>query len=274
MVVPLTAYFDASGTEPDRPVWAIGGWIAEVDQWTQLKKDWRRMLDEAPFRPDVKYEDRIFHAAELESIVGRYSGWTKDEKQEFQNRAYGIIEDYQLVPVASAVVKGDFEALKIRFERFPHGHGGNYFLHTFHDVMKNVHNWLDTQRWEVNVHYIFESGQLGDGAIQDELRRISNDPIERKLYRLRDWSFAGKELLPLQTADVWAYESYKQMVNRNLSGSLRDVRYPYRRLARSDFEKYQTYYNRENLLELLKTYRELEQKEGRSGDKSSSDGDP
>jgi hypothetical protein len=255
MVIPLTAYFDASGTGPDKPVWAIGGWIADVDQWCRVKRDWRQMIDEAPFSQKVKPKDRIFHATDLESQVGIYSGWSKEQKEAFQNRAYSIIKDYQLFPFSSAIVKTDFEALKLHFDRLPEGHAGNFFIWTFHHVMSRVCKWLEAQNKEVSIHYIFERGQLGDGEIQNSLRRMASDPKERDLYRLRDWTFAGKEILPLQTADVWAYESCKQMENQHLSGALRPVRYPWKRLYRAEFAPYQTYFNRENLLPLLAEYK-------------------
>ena len=94
--------------------------------------------------------------------------------------------------------------------------------------------------------------------IQDALRRIKRDPRERAFHRLRDWSFGGKEILPLQVADLWAYESYKHMLNRIVSGPLRKVRYPYERLYRLRHEKYQTYWDRENLAALLELYKTLD----------------
>lgn len=259
LIVPLTAHFDASGTEPQHLVWAIGGWIAETDQWIHVNREWARMLKETRFRPDVK--ERIFHAADLESLAGIYSDWTQDEKREFQDRAYQIIQDYQLFPIASAVIKADFEALKIRLVNLKERHGSNYFVHTFHAVMTNVRHWLDAQRYEASVHYVFEAGDVGEPAIQEILRRIFNDPDERKLFRMSGWTFTGKECLPLQTADIWAYESYKQMMNRIVTGPMREVRYPYRRLYRDRFRTYQTYWDRENLAELVEKYREIEEQQ-------------
>ncbi len=259
MIVQLAVYFDGSGTAPEHPVWAIGGWIAEVDQWTQFCREWHAMIENAPFRDGVK---RMFHAADLESLKGIYSDWTQDQKQTFQDKAYRIIEDFQLTPVASALIKADYEALKIRFAKFEQAHGGNYFVHTFHAVMDNVRKWLDARRYEASVHYVFEAGDIGDVEIKRILQRIYNDPKEREVFRMNGWTMTGKEVLPLQAADIWAYESYKQMTNRIVSGQIRKIRYPYKRLYRSDFEKYQTYWDRENLTELIATYRELEKRGG------------
>ena len=83
---------------------------------------------------------------------------------------------------------------------------------------------------------------------------------------MRGYSMLKKDTLPLQAADIWAYESYKQMVNRIIPETPgRDVRYPYRRLYRNRHREYQTYWDGENLAELIKIYNQLEkdnQKEG------------
>jgi hypothetical protein len=79
---------------------------------------------------------------------------------------------------------------------------------------------------------------------------------------MRGYSIQGKDVLPLQAADIWAYESYKQMVNRIIpEAPNRDVRYPYRRLYRNRHSRYQTYWDSENLAELAGHYKRLEQEQ-------------
>jgi hypothetical protein len=131
-------------------------------------------------------------------------------------------------------------------------------------VMQHVRHWLEKQRFEASVHYVFEAGDMGDTSIQETLKRMFEDSEERESYRMSGWTFTDKACLPLQTADIWAYESYKQMVNRIVNGPLRKVRYPYDRLLRPEFEPYQTYWDRENLPKLLEEYRRLEQLENKS----------
>ena len=50
-------------------------------------------------------------------------------------------------------------------------------------------------------------------------------PETLALWRIGGWSFQGKEVLPLQAADVMAYEAYKYVENYILDkGEQRDVR--------------------------------------------------
>ena len=100
MVAPLTAYLDASGSEIIAPVWAVGGWIGTVDDWTAINEKWQAMLDSAPFRPNVEPDKRMFHASDLETCKGIYAGWTKVEKEGFQrsgvqhHRRISLIDGY------------------------------------------------------------------------------------------------------------------------------------------------------------------------------------
>jgi hypothetical protein len=98
VIAPLTAYFDVSGTAAQHRVWAVGGWLATVEQWTQFGYAWRAMLDAAPFSEDSK---RLFHATDLESCKGIYSDWTETQKQYFQDTAYGAIERYPFMAISS-----------------------------------------------------------------------------------------------------------------------------------------------------------------------------
>jgi hypothetical protein len=269
MIVPLAAYFDASGTKAEQQVWAIGGWIAELDQWSRFCGRWREMIKSAPFRPEVKPEKRIFHSAELESQVGIYEGWTKTEKQNFQNEAFTIIEDLQLFPISTAVVKADWDALNIRLPRLKQDHQGNYFVHAFHATMKNVQEWLRDQRVEASVNYVFEAGDLGQPEIERALHRAWEDPEDRTFLHMSGWTMTGKHVLPLQAADIWAYESYKHMINRVIGDRTRNVRYPYQRLYHNVHEKYQTYWDRESLTAMIKTYREFEAAQKKDRDRKS-----
>jgi hypothetical protein len=217
------------------------------------------MLDRAPWAESVKPEDRIFHATDLESLKDMYRDWTQGQKQRFQNEAYRIIEGLHLFPIATAVIKADYERLRVRFAQFKQGYEGNYYLHSLHDVLKNVYNWLEAQRFDASVLYVFEAGTLGEFYVGQTLERILNDPEQKKMYRMRGYSIVGKDVLPVQAADIWAYESYKQMVNRIIPEKPeRKVRYPYQRLYRNRHHQYQTYWDYESLAELLRVYRELE----------------
>jgi hypothetical protein len=248
VIVPLTAYFDASGTEPQQPVWSVGGWLATVEQWAQFICAWREMLDAAPFQQGVK---RIYHATELESRMGIYSGWTETQKRDFQDIAYSLIERYPFMAISSSVIKDDWKALRIQLRSTIEGHPANFYIHSVLDVLDSVRKWAKAENYSGPIHYVFELGTIGQTQVQKLLKEIHNDPHRKQLYRMENWSFAGKEVLPLHAADIWAYESYKHMMNQVLGGPPRNIRYPLVRLFRNEYKPYNKYWDREALERLI-----------------------
>ena len=66
----FTAYFDESGTHGDSSNVVMGGYIAEVVQWTEFAREWSRMKAEE----DVE----IFHRVEMEHFRGEFENWSRE----------------------------------------------------------------------------------------------------------------------------------------------------------------------------------------------------
>jgi hypothetical protein len=254
VVAPLTAYFDASGSERESTIWTVGGWIGTVDDWIAINEEWRAMLDSAPFRPNIEPQERMFHASDLETCKGIYAGWSEAEKQSFQNQAYGIIEKFpSLTAISSSLIKADWQSLGLELDtvkrQHPNAdiHPGNYFVHVVFDVLRNVRKWADAAGHSGPIQYFFERGDIGMGDVMSALEEIEKNPKRKERYRMDGWSFQSKQLLPLQAADIWAYESGKQMLNRIVAGPLRERRYPFNRLWRERYQPYNTFWDREEL---------------------------
>jgi len=99
------------------------------------------------------------------------------------------------------------------------------------------------------VSFVFEGGAEGRGEVEKMFAEAKDDPAWGPL--LGTLEFRGKECLPLQAADIIAYEVWKQMVNQRVSGHIRDVRKSlYSILSDLSFED--CYFDRENLTELVK----------------------
>jgi len=248
VIAPVRVYLDASGTAREQRVWAVGGWLGTADQWDHFINAWRVMLDAAPFGPDVK---RMFHAADLESLKGTYSGWTDTQKKDFQGVAYGLIGRYSFTAVSSSLIKEDWKAVGPRLSTIADGHPGNYYVHSVADVLSSVRKWADAENYDGPIHYYFEADTIGQGSVIQFLRAACGDPKRRQRARMASCTFAGKEVLPLQAADVWAYEAYKQMLNRIIDGRTRLPRHPFLQLWRERYAPYNGYWDRERLERLL-----------------------
>jgi hypothetical protein len=80
MLSTSTAYLDVSrGAEP---VYALGGYVASVEQWNRFRPKWQRMLSE--------YKANMFVPADLDlkdksgGRIGTYKGWSDEKMLAFQ----------------------------------------------------------------------------------------------------------------------------------------------------------------------------------------------
>jgi hypothetical protein len=110
--------------------------------------------------------------------------------------------------------------------------------------------------------YIFEKGTLGHGQIGKIFADYANNP-KWDAFRIGGYSFEEKKLMPLQAADLMAYEVYKQMSNQVITW-----KHPMRRslallLAGQD-TRHLEFYNAERLMKLVNAVRELD-KQGKLG---------
>jgi hypothetical protein len=112
--------------------------------------------------------------------------------------------------------------------------------------------WFDKAKQRDPIQWVFERGT--DGSVQ--LNRIMNamysDVKTREAFRINGWSFEGKNVLPLQAADLIAYEMFKHATNQLVVQPPRKVRISFQHLLRSQDEDYLEYWTREDLEEYLK----------------------
>ena len=98
--------------------------------------------------------------------------------------------------------------------------------------------------------WVFEAGTTGYGQVIEMLDSLYDKPELREIWRIKGWSFQGKDVLPLQAADVMAYEMFKQVENQILDrGEKHDVRLSMLDLYRPCDEKYLKWWPRERLLD-------------------------
>jgi hypothetical protein len=76
---------------------------------------------------------------------------------------------------------------------------------------------------------------------------------ERKEWQIAGWSFQNKEIVPLQCADVLAYEMFKQVENQIVDhGIYRPMRRSLLDLVHMDDERYLDYWDKRRLTDWRK----------------------
>lgn len=81
----LWAYFDESGhtDDPNVHAVAVAGAIATTRAWTDLEREWRRVLSE--------FGATEFHMKYLSAFRGEYSGWSENRRRDFLGQLMALM---------------------------------------------------------------------------------------------------------------------------------------------------------------------------------------
>jgi uncharacterized protein DUF3800 len=215
----LTAYFDDSGTSATDPVVVVAGYLATVEMWSRFNRRWSTLL--------AQYGIAGLHRVDLENFSGEFKEWEPTRRTEFIKKAHAIIKHCTYSGFGVALVKSDFEA--VCPESNPYRTYG-LFGWCAYGCLAAIKLWCDHKNITEPIQFVFEAGTTGQDQFDQLLGVIYRNPAIRKNDRIGGWSFQGKSLLPLQAADVVAYEYFKFMRNEFVDKGSR----PIRRLIFSD----------------------------------------
>jgi len=241
----ITAYFDESGThgnqKVDPPVLSIGCYVSTDEQWTLFNREWQAVLDEAGVE--------CFHVTTFESRFGGYAGWTDEKRKRVYAGLQGIIKRRVKKAIAACVVLRDYDELIT----------GEYrqrllspYAFAARCCFEMIGDW--SRRYELRepVDCVFEAGSGMGGEVGDVFRRVkAKNNLGSLSYGLK--KDPHKRTLPLQAADVLAYEIRKLAIT--VVGCMRDdkrklfMRRSMENLFGFPHETY--YYDRDALAEIL-----------------------
>ena len=191
------AYFDESGTGTQSPMMAVAGFVARSSVWTDVfEPAWRAILD----REGVSY----FHMTDFENYRGEYTGWERDRHERFIKDLITVIRTAQPYGVGMTLDLVAFRELESELRAV--------------DVRKPYHlcaQWcvallLIVPEELKPVAWMFEEGAEGTGDLKAGLEQLSAR-LPEPFPRISPLAFGKKqEHLPLQAADLLAYEIRKQ----------------------------------------------------------------
>jgi hypothetical protein len=232
MLTVLRAYMDESGIHAGSSICAIAGVVGSESEWEILERRWRRIIEDEGIA--------VFHMAEFESRQREFASWSNTRRHLFMEKLIEAIKARDVHCVGSALVRADYDGLS-QDEKTWMTHGNPqypYFLCFQHCIIESCHV-ADRLPAEEKVAFVFDRQQ--DFAA--EATRLYNDLKDQQNWpnheRLADIvAFASKrETIPLQVADLIAYESYKHLDNR-LFHRQYPIRWPARQLGHKFTGKY------------------------------------
>lgn len=189
--------------------------------------------------------------ADLENFQGEFRGWTPDKRTEFIIKAQSIIKKYTYMGFGHIVVKEGFDkALPANLRKtFGGAYGFCGYL-----CLQIVGQWCDAHNYQGKVRYVFEAGTAGHGQLDHMLRDTYNRQADGGKYRIGGWSFEDKETIPLQAADVIAYESFKIGENHIAQNSGKKLRASAKALMRKQDRSHIAYWTEKSLRDWFESF--------------------
>jgi hypothetical protein len=245
----FTIYCDDSGTHQQSRVATVAGYISNVGQWDLFAKEWVAVLNE--------FNVERMHRADLESFGGdfrRSKGWNERRRTAFVKKLHPIMMRRTHVTIASAVIRNEFEDAVP--EPIKEIFGGVYGW-CMHECIVQARKWAEKcQRQHVvgSFEWVLEGGTIGYGQVMKMFESLRNTRRPLNEWRIKSWSFQGKDTVPLQAADVIAYETNKHVEHQLLDdGQHREIRMSFLDLYRESDENYMKWWHRERLVDWVNT---------------------
>jgi len=242
-------YCDDSGTHDQSEIAVASCIIATPEQWEMFIRDWEWVNTIEDFG--------VFHMADFVSKHKQFSSaeWQDQEKRDRTlKRLINLINTRKRITVGAAVNKADYDAevpedLRERFKL-----GKNHYTFAVRACMGRILKWRSKYGYKDGIQFVFDQMSKGTGEINAVFEQALREPkeiaLEHGIYE-GCWSFQSKRTqLPLQAADILAWENFHYMQKVILAESKEQPRRSYVALAERAFEEL-GFYERESLRKLV-----------------------
>ncbi len=194
----LTGYFDESGTHVGSGAVSVAGYLSTPYRWVRFEEQWRAALEE--------FSIEFFHMADFANHAPPYDTWTEEKRRAQFARLVQIINQNAEFSVGNVVPTALFdEIFSPHAKTYLGGEYGLAAISTFMSVGKIMRERYPDQ-W---VGYVFESGARGAGQVLKVFQDNEQRADQKRELRLLSLRFEDKrQFLPLQAADILAYELY------------------------------------------------------------------
>lgn len=195
----LDAYFDETGhsADPNTRILGIAGCLTEAKLWKKVESKWKEALKSE----GLPY----FHMREYSFSVGEFKGWKGDEarRKKIYDALWKIILEAELIPLGAFVQLDNY---KLELTGQEHLILGDAYFLCYLQCLKFLAQYADFDLIS-NVATFFDNkpGFRGEafrihGALSHHFMGKIPPPVFRDM----------RVFLPLQIADIIAYESKKE----------------------------------------------------------------
>jgi len=205
----LTLYCDDSGTHAQSDIAVAACYISTAEQWAEFNRNW----DEANARGNFG----VFHMADFVARQQQFAApaWTNQAKRDRTIQALiNIIKTRARVGFSVVVVKSAYDEVIVN-GKLREKLGENHYAFVVRICTALVDRWRQRHGYRGPVQYVFDRLSKGKGDINALFEKLlMGGEIALRQYGVYEgcWSFQDKsQVLPLQAADIWAWENCRYM---------------------------------------------------------------
>lgn len=197
-VAVIKVYMDESGTHDASPYLTVGAYAAQPKQWRKFTAGWNA----------AKKPVNVFHSSDCQALKGEFLGWSEDQRNAFVAKLLPVIREN--IPLG-VVIGIDIDEFRKQVAPYPDlmAHFAHPYASCFHWVVSTLIGYVEEAGSNERLAFFHENNDY-EGQAQAAFSYISE---HRKTHRAPiSLTFGTKaDYVPLQAADVLAYEGNKRM---------------------------------------------------------------
>lgn len=209
----LRAFIDDSDSEPNAHVFTLAGFVASRDSWDKFTEEWDKALAGPP-RP-LKY----FKMVEANSLKEQFLDWTEDERNLKLCELASIIRQYAQFAIRATLGWKDFKDVQAQYA-YPQ----EPYDALFQTIMALAVKGAMRLPMPDKVEFIFdEQGDAGKRARETfEMAKEFLPPELLEYVPYEPLHRSDREFIPLQAADMYAWQSRRFFADHEIHGMERD----------------------------------------------------
>lgn len=199
-LVMIRIYMDESGTHDGSPVVTVGAYVGQPKDWARFTRKWRQALGSVPY----------YHATDAQALRGLFEGWSEKERDALAIKLIEILRESPFAGQAVGINMRDYDAALASRENLKRLFGTPYGA-SFHWVVATIMDAVEKHGTNEALAFFHEENDF-EAEAKEAFNWIKTH--RRRHKGPMTLVFAEKAyLVPLQAADILAYEANKKLRN-------------------------------------------------------------